>query len=383
MPAAHALPRTPRPLPPRLTLLRRARRVVVIACLILALPVGISFLSTMTQPSNSTFTIRAFEWLRDHGAAGFASRLENFYYSFNAPSKGGPGLRALPRAGTGATALAAGATDPQAPAPIAPLLQPALPSEGRWVPSGSAVGNPAPVLLTTFRSDPNYPRMVAGVAWIDQRRSSVVLYPGRQEPSVGVPRGLMEVPPAARGRLVATFNSAFKLADSRGGVALGGRTYAPLQPGLATAVGYRNGRVDVIAWDGGAVAGPDVLFARQNLQLIVEGGRPNPDLSDGPQWGLTLGNAVRVWRSGLGVDRNGNLLYAAAADQTVGSLADILIRAGAVRAMELDINSYWVSFISYDAFGAVGARNLLPGMTRAVTRYLSPDDRDFFAVFAR
>jgi hypothetical protein len=383
MPDAHALPRAPRPLPPRLSPLRRARRVVVIACLILAIPVGISFLSTMTQPSNSNFTIRAFEWLRDHGAAGFASRLENFYYSFNAPSKGGPGLHRLPRAGAGASALAQGARDPEAPAPIPSLLQPALRGEGRWLPSGTAVGNPAPVLLTTFRSDPNYPRMVAGVAWIDQRRASVALYPGRQEPSVDVSRGSMEVPSVTRGSLVATFNSAFKLSDSRGGVALGGRTYAALQPGLATAVGYRNGRVDVIAWNGGTVAGPDVVFARQNLPLIVEGGEPNPNLSDGPQWGLTLGNAVRVWRSGLGVDRNGNLLYAAAPDQTVGSLAEILIRAGAVRAMELDINSYWVSFISYDAFGAIGPRNLLPGMTRSVTRYLSPDDRDFFAVLAR
>src|SRR6202035_2943023 len=92
--------------------------------------------------------------------------------------------------------------------------------------------------------------------------------------------------------------------------------------------------------------------ARQTLPLIVEGGRPNPNLSDGPQWGATLGNAIRVWRSGLGVDAQGNLIYAAANYQTVASLAKILIHAGAVRAMELDINSYWVSFISYRFPGA-------------------------------
>ena len=54
-----------------------------------------------------------------------------------------------------------------------------------------------------------------------------------------------------------------------------------------------------------------------------------------------------MWRSAVGVDRYGNLIYAAANNQTVGSLAAIMIRAGAVRAMELDINTYWTSFITY------------------------------------
>ena len=112
----------------------------------------------------------------------------------------------------------------------------------------------------------------------------------------------------------------------------------------------------------------------------MDGGRAKPNLSDGPQWGVTLGNAIRVWRSGVGVDRHGNLLYAAANEQTVGSLAQILIRAGAVRAMELDINSYWVSFISY---GSRGPANLLPDMQRSSDRYLTTSDRDFLAVYRR
>ncbi len=100
-------------------------------------------------------------------------------------------------------------------------------------------------------------------------------------------------------------------------------------------------------WAGGPRVPTGVDYARQNLPLIVAGGRPNPNLTDGPQWGATLGNAVRVWRSGIGIDARGDLIYAAANDQTVGSLAQILIRAGAIRAMQLDINSYWVTFNSY------------------------------------
>ena len=60
-----------------------------------------------------------------------------------------------------------------------------------------------------------------------------------------------------------------------------------------------------------------------------------------------------------------------------------MIRAGAVRAMELDINTYWTSFITYKFPGAGGAANLLPTMDRSPQRYLTPDDRDFFAVYVK
>ena len=193
----------------------------------------------------------------------------------------------------------------------------------------------------------------------------------------------MEVPPALRSRLLATFNSGFKLQDSHGGFALGGRTYAPLHDGMATIVRYWDGRMDIVDWQSGATVPAAVDYARQNLPLIVSGGRPNPNLSDGPQWGATLGNAVRVWRSGIGIDARGDLIYAAANDQTVGSLAQILIHAGAIRAMQLDINDYWTSFNSYAAPQAGSPSKLLTSMVRPADRYLSADDRDFFAVYLR
>ncbi len=365
-----------RPLPARLTPLRRARRVVVITLLLSLVPISVSYALTMAGPSNSSFTIRTFEWLRDHGAAGFVSRVEGIYYSLNAPATGGPAMRKLPL-------RTRSAADAVHPPDVTPVLEPSLPGEGAWVPSESWSGPDSPVQITQFRSDPNYPQMVAGVAWIETSRVWIRLYPGRLEPSVNLPRGPMEVPPSSRSRLLATFNSAFKLADSAGGFALGGQTYAPMKHGIATLVGYTDGKVDVEAWPGGSDVPAGVAFARQNLPLIVSRGKPNPNLSDGPEWGATLGNAIRVWRSGIGVDGRGNLIYAAADNQTVGSLAQILIRAGAASAMELDINSYWDTFITYGQPIAGQPSSLLPSMTRGPYRYLSPDDRDFFAVFLR
>ena len=45
-----------------------------------------------------------------------------------------------------------------------------------------------------------------------------------------------------------------------------------------------------------------------------------------------------------GIDAQGNLIYVASDGLSVRTLAELLKRAGAVRAMELDINYPWVSF---------------------------------------
>jgi phosphodiester glycosidase len=375
-----------RPIPPPKRA-ARLRRIAVIAAVICMVPAGISYIGALTQPSNATLGIRTVEWLRDNGARGIVNKVESIYYSLNGPSKGGPALRALPNQAGIIAGVSTGshhAVRYYEPKRIRPLIHPALPGEGVWHATFAGAGAHPPVLVTSFRSDPSYPQMVAGVAWIDHNLTSTWLYPGRLEPGVTLPsRGPMEVPMRLRPRLVATFNSGFKLSDSGGGFAEGGHTYAPLKAGLATFVRYRDGRVDVIPWQGGPDIGPNIIYARQNLPLIVNGGRPNPNLSDGPEWGATLGNAIRVWRSAVGVDRHGNLIYAAADYQTVGSLAAIMMHAGAVRAMELDINTYWTSFIHYRYPGARDPANLLASMDRGPTRYLTPDDRDFFAVYLK
>src|SRR5690349_17853208 len=85
-----------RSLPPRLKPLARVRRVLVLALSMCSTLVVVSYTTTMLSPSNSSLTIRSFEWLRDHGAASFAASIETLYYSLNAPATGGPALRKLP-----------------------------------------------------------------------------------------------------------------------------------------------------------------------------------------------------------------------------------------------------------------------------------------------
>jgi hypothetical protein len=361
--------------------LGRVRRVALVASILALIPALFSYVGAVSQTSNSPVGIKTVEWLRDNGAAGIVAKVESIYYSLTAPAKGGATLKALPKVGYGA--VAGNKPTEYRPARVHAIIHPALAGEGIWHATRSGFEAAPPVLLTTLRNQPEYPRVVAGLAWIDTKRTQLKLYPGRLEPSVELPRGPMAVPHADRPRLLATFNSGFKLADSGGGFVVGGHTYAPMKNGLGTIVGYNDGHVDVMYWNLGPVAPANVSFARQNLPLIVQEGKPNPTIANTAEWGATVGNAVLVWRSSIGIDAHGNLIYAAGEDQTVTSLAKTLIRAGAVRAMELDINSFWTSFISYGAPGGEEPKNLLAGMNRPVTRYLEPDDRDFFAVYSK
>jgi hypothetical protein len=285
-------------------------------------PVLVSLVSMLTQPSDSSLSIRVVEWMRDNGARGLVNRVENFYYSVNAPATGGPALEALPHQVGSALRSGDHRIHFYRPARLRPDIHPALPGEGVWRATFAGGGSRPPALVTQFRPQPLYPHLVAGVAWLDHTRTSTWLYPGLQEPAVQMrSRGPEQVPKELRGKLLATFNSGFKLTDSGGGFATGGHTYAPLKRGLATIVRYRDGRIDITSWNGGPSAGPDLSYARQNLPLIASRGEPNPNLADGPQWGATLGNAVAVWRSGVGIDRRGNLIHAAAPQLTLGSLA--------------------------------------------------------------
>jgi hypothetical protein len=123
---------------------------------------------------------------------------------------------------------------------------------------------------------------------------------------------------------------------------------------------------------------------------MVDGGQPVPGLNSdsNDKWGATLGNKVYVWRSAVGVDANGGLIYVGGGGLNAKTLGDVLVHAGAVRAMELDINSQWVTYYLYDQVyptnpTGVKGRKLLPDMQRGEDRYLQPSERDFFALLAR
>jgi len=362
---------------------RRWRPWVITFLLVLLSPAFYSYTATMVQPSSLPLGVRSVEWLRNHQMNWLVDEAESIYYGWKAPKRGGPQLRALPAVGLSPVLVNRPKRRAPWPPPIASIFPHPLPGEGIWRPVGPTVEGVQPVLVTTFRTEVDYPRIVAYVAWFDHNRTALAWYPGRYEPPNAPVRGPSSVPHDQRWRLLATFNGGFTYVDGHNGSAVNGRTNEPLRDGLATLVGYRSGRVDILRWSGGPNAPPGVAWARQSLPPIVWAGKLNPALDNSTKWGATLGNAVRVWRTGVGVDRRGNLVYAAANDQTVVTLARILQRAGAVRAMQFDINPEWPTLITYTHHHGLVPSEVVPNPMQPPTRYLVPDDRDFVAVYRR
>jgi len=130
---------------------------------------------------------------------------------------------------------------------------------------------------------------------------------------------------------------------------------------------------------------PDVTAARQNLALLVDNGRLASDLSSTSLWGATVGSAVYVWRSAVCIDSHNDLIYAAGPALDVETLAQVMQRASCTRAMELDINSWWVTLTTFtpDAHGGVTPWKLLPSMVRNADRYLVTGTRDFVEIDSR
>lgn len=256
-------------------------------------------------------------------------------------------------------------------------IAPALPGGARWQQATYRVRGISPVLVATFASG----GATVYAAWIDHTRTTLALYPGTREPPFASPRGLGEVPFGQRWRLLATFNGGFKQATGAGGFLVNGVVDEPLLRGFGTLVAYRNGSVAILDWRGRTRLGALVL-ARQNLPPLVWAGRPTARVIDPALWGTTLGGTA-VWRTAVGVTRRGDLVYAAAAGQTPASLADVMVGLGADRAIELDINPEWPTFIAYARRGGQAPNKLVPNLQESAYRYLVPDSRDFFAVYTR
>ncbi len=341
----------------------------------------------------SSLGSRFAEWGRAHGGATIVNWAENEWYSHHPPPVGGtvpPGEIRVPSS----RSVTIGSSVPHlpTPAPLRPFASPALPGEGDWSPVGRRVDGVPAIYVTTLRPDAVHTSYVVGVAWMDTKLLSATLYSGSWIPGGGPWPNTAPVAPRAARTLVAAFNAGFLMNEANGGYYTDHKMVDPLRRGAASFVVYRNGTSNIIAWGPNDRVNSDVVSVRQNLDLLVNNSRPVPGLlaNDTSQWGATLGNAVYVSRSGLGVTANGALVYVGGPGLNITDLANLLVRAGAVRAMELDINVDWVNYSFYSPSAPNGfasptnGRELVSSMTGTPARYFeSWWARDFITMSAR
>ncbi len=290
------------------------------------------------------------------------------------------------------TATASAHAVPLAPMPldrIPAIVTPAIDGEGVWIPQGMA---PSPYQYLPLdakafiRPDPSHPYAIVTLLQFDMRFFRLHMVAGTTEP--GGPRGIdgPGVIPAVDQRgdsLLAAFNGGFKYADGQYGLKTNGIVYVPPQPDAATIAMTKNGQILLGAWGADPrlnSANQDLVAWRQNAALLINNGVINPLTQDGAAWGGTILNSAYTWRSAIGITAHSTLLYAAGDSVTALTLGEALRAAGAVMAMQTDINPFWVrAFLySHDSHGTLNIIKLNPAMHGTGTEYLYGTERDFF-----
>ncbi len=270
--------------------------------------------------------------------------------------------------------------------------------QGVWRASGRHIDG-LPAIYETTLLPPGGSRP-AGIAWMDTRLLVARLYSGSKSPGGGPYRYTAPIQPASARHLVAAFNGGFQMKDRPGGYYTERRLIAPLRTGAASLVIYANGSATVGAWGTDVRMSPEVVAVRQNLVPLVADGRPTrlAQSADWQAWGSTCGASScahsvpgieHQWRSALGVASDGALVYVQGPALDPLQLALLLVRAGAVRGMQLDINPDWPIFATYEPAREHGLAtpangHLLAATVRGPDTFFDPTwARDFVTMSGR
>ncbi len=272
---------------------------------------------------------------------------------------------------------------PALPRPIPPLiLSDPRPGEGVWSPVGLPLAKRSrpPMMRTFFRPDPERPYAIVDLAWIDLSQTQLTLVPGTSEPrsARGVPRGEAQIPLDVQnsGNLLASWNGGFLTIHGGYGMMVNRTIIAPPKDGFAVLGQYADGSMHIGVWGRDIKMTPDLVSFRQNGPILIDQGVLNEQ--ELTAWGASVSGETRIWRSGIGITRDGALIYAAGSSLSAQTLGVALLRAGAVEAMQLDVNAWHVFFFTYD----YGDNGLVPSklstqMAGNTRMYLTPYERDF------
>lgn len=256
--------------------------------------------------------------------------------------------------------------------------------EGVWLRTKVLVNGSSAIRIARIRPDAEHTSYYATIAWFDSKRLAFQQVPGTDIPEGNFDRGNGMVPENLKNFYVAGLNDGFLMRDSQGGYVYGDTVVKKLVNGKATLVTYTDGSIDVLKWGRDKPTKP-IQAARQNLTLMVDDSISQVQDESQSKWGWVwqgIGSGKNlVWRSALGVRADGTVVYCIGPVLSAKSLADMMVRAGAVRAMPLDMNSAYANGFLYGPYGS--GKRIDPNIYREPDRFLAPSERDFVAVYAK
>lgn len=266
---------------------------------------------------------------------------------------------------------------------LSPLhVSSSLSGAGIWSPLATE-GKDVLLAQTFLQPDLSHQYAITALVKMNMNLLNIDAVAGTWEPGEAAHKGPGRVPVNVQmsNNLIAAFNGGFQRKDGGYGMVVGSQIYLPLKEGLATLVIYSDKKPQMVDYQGQNF-GRDVVAIRQNGPLLIDNGKI-VTYSEGwnmQTWGLTTTNSMYTWRSGLGITKNGNLIYAVGPSLIPESLAMALQKAGAVEAMQLDINPVWVRFVLYNPLGngKYAYTPLLKQMVNGGLSYLTGYQKDFF-----
>ncbi len=377
---------------------RRSRQVLVAFCLMTLVAtllvsqgngvVGAFAADTFRATFGPTITAQVESWY-----LGLSDEVHQIQYQLNGKRVASPWkVKATPAMIPGSMASAVGTQStisPMSLTSIPPGIRPAVSGEGVWTVLDTASPPHAtlPLVAKAFvRPDPSHPYAIVTLLQFDTRFALLHMVAGISQPGGPIGKygsGIIPSTEQNGNALLAVLNGGFKYADGQYGMAAHGVVYVPPQQRAATLAVTKEGKVLLGAWGVDPQltrSNTDLAAWRQNAALLINNGVINPLTQDGAAWGGTILNQAYTWRSGIGITAQHTLVYAAGDTLTAQTLAEALRSAGAVMAMQTDINPFWVRAFLYNRMsnGTLSIDKLNPAMQGNGTEYLHGAVRDFF-----
>jgi|GEM_PF-727502 len=385
--------------------IKRALQVLAAAAVVLIGSFAIQVQQRAQQTQEDPILATA-DVARDLGMGQLVATLENYYYGQLNPAKvgGKPSEPVTVKSLVGtetenglgsqspatSTAVAnikawGGALAPsQIPARVISPASPALPGEGQWLPTKLVVNGHVAARVARVRPDSVHTSFLDSLIWFDPHLLAFQEVPGTLEPKGNFARGNGKVAKSLAPFYMAGINGGYKTDNMHGGFFYRGKQVIAMRDGAATFLTYPDGSFDIVSW-GHETARPGFTAARQNLTLLVDQGKNIVKNDAVAKWGSAAQGVssghIFVWRSAIGVRADGTVVHLVGPSLSTSSMADLLVRAGVVRGMALDMNNGWASSYFYGPYGAGAPMD--PKITHVVSRFKDSSTRDFIAVFAK
>ena len=245
------------------------------------------------------------------------------------------------------------------PAPMEPMIAPALPGEGKWRPLdkdpfiATNPDTPSPFVQSFIRTDQKRAYNQTWVLIWDPRQIALHTMSGTLEPKSATGEtgpGLVPRKPEVMRRLVGGFNGGFQATHGEFGMMADGVVYLPPKPYSATVAELSDGSTGFGTWPNDEKVPENILSFRQNMTPLVMDGVVNPYKRNwwgGVPPGWT--DESRTTRSAVCQTKEGFVAYLYGASIDADHLAFAMQRARCDYGIHLDMNPGHSGFEFYRA----------------------------------